>query len=209
MSVAHSDRRSCLALASRRAPGWPLRQDLERSGPDAPWSLVGFLGSRRPRCSLAWVTLETEGRPGSVQRPLQSRAAALVLPIALLPWQLFFSGDSFPSVSCHRGNAAGACGASCPMKASESPRVEAEETLPSCHRAPSRPQTAPRCSMVARCTGHAAWAHGMPDPWHLPPFPAVLPNPANLGARPDRPLGDRPGIDLAPNPPPPRSTHDG
>lgn len=108
------------------------------------------------------------------------RCAALVLSLALLPWQAVWAAVSPRPACCRLGVAAGQCLRQCPMKASPAAEAKATGFSMACHRSSGTPKDEAKCGIRSRCSNDHAKPAWNPEPPCLPEFAEQLPLPASV-----------------------------
>lgn len=143
-------------------------------------------------------------RHGRVRNLRLFRSAALILSLALLPWQAVSAALSPWPACCRLSVEAGQCRRQCPMKASPHSNERSAEPSLACHRSSSAPGTEAKCRIKSRCSNDHAKPAWNPEPPCLPEFAGQLPWPARLPFQADPPTAEWPSQSPAPPAPPPQ-----
>lgn len=143
-------------------------------------------------------------RYGSVRNLRLFRSAALILSLALLPWQAVSAALSPRPACCRLSVEAGQCRRQCPMKASSHTKERSAVPSMACHRSSSAPGTETKCRIKSRCSNDHAKPAWNPELPRLPEFAGQLPLPASLPLEATPLAADWPPRGSGPPAPPPQ-----
>jgi len=137
------------------------------------------------------------------------RSAALILSVALLPWQAVWATLSPRPACCRLSVEAGQCRRQCPTKASLESEAKTAGPSMACHRSSGARSTEAKCRIKSRCSNDHAKPAWNSEPPCLPEFAEQLPLPARLSLQATPLTAEWSARALAPPAPPPHPAQAG